>query len=674
VRADASRFEGWFYEGAGIYRHVWLEKTSPLAIVPDGVFVWSEFHDNTPDSFFGRTAWPATIHIQTKLHNSQLDGAEATVNYEILDPGGKSLGQTHRGANTLKSDADAQIESKFYLLRPNADYSFQVANGDGCATHMPQFWSPETPNLYKLITTVESDGKVVDREETSFGIRTVAFDATNGFLLNGKRYQIQGTCNHQDHAGVGSAMPDALQYFRVKKLKEMGCNAIRTSHNAPTPELLDACDRLGMLVMDENRRFDDSDYESNELSNLILRDRNHPSVFIWSLGNEEMYLQGGRGTNAMVTVDVEHAAAARVTSAMQALAHELDPTRLCTVAMNGGWGYGISTVIDVQGFNYHTVNIQKFHDKFPDKLTIGTETASTRVTRGIYADDKLAGYVAAYGSNGVERAQQWWPYYATHPFTSGGFVWTGFDYRGEPTPYKWPCISSHFGLMDTCGFPKDIYYYYQAWWTSQPMAHIMPHWNWAGKEGKNISVRVFSNCRQVELFLNGKSLGKQAMQPNWFRDWDVAYEPGELSAKGYDGDGDVVAETQVETTGASAVVTLEPDRTTINADGEDLSIIVVSVQDSQDRVVPTASNLVHFSIKGPGKIIGVGNGDPSCHEPDKYPSQTGWQRSAFCGLAQVIVQSSKDVGNIQLTATADGLQPATVSIQSQACEPRPCVP
>jgi beta-galactosidase len=274
-------------------------------------------------------------------------------------------------------------------------YSIICGPGSAISNHEPALWSPETPNLYKLITTVESDGKVVDREETSFGIRTIAFDATNGFLLNGKRYQIQGTCNHQDHAGVGSAMPDALQYYRVKKLKEMGCNAIRTSHNAPTPELLDACDRLGMLVMDENRRFDDSDYESNELSNLILRDRNHPSVFIWSLGNEEMYLQGTKGTNMAVTADVARAAGARLTSAMQDLAHQLDPTRLCTVAMNNGWGYGISTVIDVQGFNYHSRGIDEFRAKFPDKLTIGTETASTRVTRGIYADDKPAGYVSA---------------------------------------------------------------------------------------------------------------------------------------------------------------------------------------------------------------------------------------------------------------------------------------
>ena len=306
---------------------------------------------------------------------------------------------------------------------------------------------------------------------------------------------------------MGTAMPDALQYFRIKRLKEMGCNAIRTSHNPPTPELLDACDQLGMLVMDENRRVDDTPLVLDDLRRLVLRDRNHPSVFIWSLGNEEGQLQS-------LTNAVAQKAAVELLTPMQAMVHELDPTRLCTIAMNGGWGGGFSKVIDVQGFNYHTRNIDRFRKEFPNKQTIGTETASTRTTRGIYADDKERGYVAAYGENGVEKAWTWWPYFATHAFTSGGFVWTGFDYRGEPTPYKWPCISSQFGIMDTCGFPKDLYYYYLAWWTDKPVLHLTPHWNWKGHEGQTNLVRCFSNCKTVELFLNGKSLGKQDMPEN----------------------------------------------------------------------------------------------------------------------------------------------------------------
>ena len=647
VRVDASRFEGWFYEGAGIYRHVWLEKTPSLAIAPDGIFVYSQFKNNVPE---GR----AKIHAQAQLVNSQNTAADVDVKFEITSPDGEEIATAHK-AQKLPARSEAEIS-------------------DIISVSKPALWSPESPTLYKLVTTVKSGKRIVDHVETDFGIRTIAFDSTNGFLLNGKRYQIQGTCNHQDHAGVGTAMPDDLQYYRVAKLKEMGCNAIRTSHNPPTPELLDACDRLGLLVMDENRRMDTNDYEMNELRNFVVRDRNHPSVFIWSLGNEEAYLQGTRGTNRFITTNAAQVAGIRVVTPMQNLVHELDPTRLCTVAMNGAWGYGISTVIDVQGFNYRTHLIDGFRATFPKKLTIGTETASTRTTRGIYADDKVHGFQAAYGTNGTERAEQWWPYYATHPFTSGGFVWTGFDYRGEPTPYKWPCISSQFGLMDTCGFPKDIYYYYQSWWTSNSVLHIMPHWNWPDKVGQNIDVRVFSNAKKVELFLNGQSLGKQTMQPNWFLDWNVPYQPGTLMAKAYDDSDSVVSQTETYTTGEPAAVELEPDHTVVNANGEDLSIINVSVRDLPGRVVPTASNVIHFDIQGPGKIIGVGNGDPSCHEPDKYPSQTGWQRSVFNGLAQVIVQSTKISGQIIVTATADGLQPMKVYIESQSCEPRPCVP
>jgi beta-galactosidase len=647
VRVDASRFEGWFYEGAGIYRHVWLVKTAPLAIAPDGIFVRSQFKKNVPK---GRPE----IHVQVKLLNWQSNTAKATLKNVILSPDGEEI-TTMRQKVVLPAGSEKELEVMTHVSSPD-------------------LWSPESPSLYKLVTTVETNGKVMDQKETTFGIRTVAFDSTNGFLLNGKRYQIQGTCNHQDHAGVGTAMPDDLQDYRVAKLKEMGCNAIRTSHNPPTPELLDACDRLGLLVMDENRRMDTNAYELNELKNFVLRDRNHPSVFIWSLGNEEAYLQGSRGTNKTMTPEIAQKAGTQVTTAMQNLVHELDPTRLCTVAMNGGWGYGISTVIDVQGFNYRTHLIDGFRAKFPNKLTIGTETGSTRTTRGIYADDKTNCFQNAYGTNGTERAERWWPYYATNLFTSGGFVWTGFDYRGEPTPYLWPAISSQFGIMDTCGFPKDIYYYYQSWWTSNTVLHIMPHWNWPDTMGTNIDVRVFSNCKQVELFLNGQSLGKKTMLPNSFLDWTVKYEPGTLSARGYDDDSAAFSEIHVDTTGDPGAVEMEPDRTLVYADGESLSIISVSVRDMLGHVVPTATNLVQFAIQGPGKIIGVGNGNPSSHEPDKYLSQTGWQRSVFNGYAQVLVQSTKISGEIVLTASADGLQPVTVYIQSQPCTPRPSVP
>jgi len=328
------------------------------------------------------------------------------------------------------------------------------------------------------------------------------------------------------------------------------------------------------------------------------------------------------------------------------------------MAMNGGWGGGLTEVIDVQGFNYRTRNIDGFRALFPTKFAIGTETASTRTTRGVYVDDRQHGYVAAYGENGVEKAWTWWPYYATHPFTSGGFVWTGFDYRGEPTPYKWPCISSHFGLMDTCGFPKDIYYYYKAWWTDKPMVHLATDWSVPGSEGKTTLVRCFSNCRTVELFLNGKSLGRKTMIPNEYLDWNVRYAPGVLIAKGYNGPW-VAAETKIGTSGSPAALQLHADRTSITADGRDVSVIEVSITDIHRGVVSFANNLVQFHLNGPGEIIGVGNGDPSSHEADK-----AMQRRTFNGYAQVLVQAGHEKGTIDMTATSPGLRSARLKIKT----------
>jgi beta-galactosidase len=637
VRVDASKFEGWFYEGAGIYRHVWLVKTAPLAIAPDGIFVWSQFKNNVPQR-------RAKIHVQVRLFNFQTNAADTTVKAQILSPDGQEVSSVHETAE-VPAYSQAEVDQTTHV------------------TH-PELWSPESPALYKLVTTVQVGGQVVDREETPFGIRTVAFDADKGFLLNGKPYEIKGTCNHQDHAGVGSALPDRLQSFRVAKLKEMGCNAYRTSHNEPTAELLEACDQLGMLVMDENRLLGSGPDNLALFKQQILRDRNHPSIFIWSICNEE-----SRQTSAD---------AGRVGATMQEVLKKLDPTRLDTAAESIGDVYsGLMSTLDVRGWNYHPgPEMDAYHRKHPQQPAIGTEQGSTVSTRGIYENDKVRGYVSAYDVNfphWASTSETWWSYFADRPWLSGGFYWTGFDYRGEPTPYKWPCINSHFGILDTCGFPKDNFWYYQAWWTDKPVLHLLPHWNWPGKEGQNIDVWCYANCQEVELFLNGQSLGKKAMPRNGHLEWEVPYSPGTLSAKGYGPDGTAVSSTEVDTTGAPTAVQLEPDRVTINADGEDLSVITVSVRDEPGRVVPTATNLVHFAISGPGKIIGVGNGDPSCHEPDQYPDQSGWQRSVFNGLAQIIVQSSKIPGDIALTATADGLQPATIYIQSQSCEPRPSV-
>jgi beta-galactosidase len=413
-------------------------------------------------------------------------------------------------------------------------------------------------------------------------------------------------------AGVGAALPDALQYFRVKKLKEFGCNAIRTSHNPPTPELLDACDRLGMLIMDESRLLGSDSENLRKWEDQIRRDRNHACVGIWSVANEEFSVQSTpQGGNVART--------------MQDFVKRLDPTRPVTYAAPEGDSFdGINGVIEVRGWNYHVgQDMDDYHANHPAQPNVGTEQASTVSTRGIYENDKQRGYVSAYDLNAPRWAtttEKWWSYFADRPWLSGGFVWTGFDYRGEPTPYGWPCINSHFGILDVCGFPKDNFYYYQSWWTTNVVLHLLPHWNWPGKEGQEIRVDALSNCEEVELFLNGQSVGKQPMKRNSKLSWNVKYAPGSLSAKGFNG-GKVVAETKVETTGAPVAVQLAPDRATINADGADVSVLTVSVTDAQGRVVPVAGNKIHFELSGPGKILGVGNGDPSCHEPDTFVAQ-----------------------------------------------------
>jgi beta-galactosidase len=583
VRVDATKVEGWFYEGAGIYRHVWLDKTAPVAIAPSGIFVRSEFEKNMPQG-------SPEVAIEVRLLNSTTNATNATVNCEIISPEGKAAKQIS-GSEELPRQSQVTLELHSKL-------SSAV------------LWSPESPKLYRLVTTVSVSGKIVDQQETLFGIRTVGFDPTNGFLLNGKPYRICGTCNHQDHAGVGAAIPDALQEFRVKKLKEFGCNAIRTSHNPPTPELLDVCDRLGMLVMNESRLMGSDSENMKKWDDQIRRDRNHPSVAIWCIANEQFIVQ-------------DTPQAANVARTMQDYVQQLDPTRPVTYAAPEDNVFrGINSVIEVRGWNYHYgPQMDQYHAEHPNQPNVGTEQASVVGTRGIYTNDRVRGYVAAYDvvwPGWTTTAESWWSFFADRPWLSGAFVWTGFDYRGEPTPYWWPCINSHFGILDTCGFPKDASYCYKSWWTTNTVLHLLPHWNWPGRDGQEILVQAFSNCKQVELFLNGASLGKQTMKPNSKLSWPVKYTPGALSAKGFDGAGNVIAETKVETTGAATQIQLTPERKIINADGEDVSVFTVSAADAQGRVVPVAQNKIDFALEGAGRIIGVGNGDPSCHEPDTY--------------------------------------------------------
>jgi beta-galactosidase len=581
VRVDASQYEGWFYEGAGIYRHVWLTKTAPLHIGHWGICVRPEVKGDS-----------AAVTILTTIANESDKPATFQLTSVIGDPSKKSVARGTTRARTIEPWSEIEVTQEITVKSPH-------------------LWSLDDPYLYEVVSTVQSGHEPVDETVTAFGIRTIRFDKDKGFFLNGKRVEIKGACCHQDHAGVGAALPDRLQHYRIERLKEYGFNAYRTSHNPPTPELLDACDRLGMLVMDENRLLGSSDEVLGQLTRLVLRDRNHPSVVLWSLANEEPEETTERG--------------GRIGATMIRTIRELDPTRPITQASNAGNAdTGVNAIVDVRGFNYMKVSdLDAYRREHPDQPLVGTEEASTLCTRGIYAIDRERGYMSSYDVSEPgwgATAEGWWSFFADREWLAGSFVWTGFDYRGEPTPYGWPCISSHFGVLDTCGLPKDNAFYYKACWTEEPVLHILPHWNWPGREGQVIDVWCFSNLDEVELLLNGTSLGRQATVRNGHIEWKVAYEPGVLEAKGYK-DGRLVKTTRVETTGEPAAITLSPDRSTIAADGRDVSVVNVSTVDAEGQHVATAGNMIRFELEGPGRIIGVGNGDPSCHEPDKYISQ-----------------------------------------------------
>jgi beta-galactosidase len=725
VRVDATLEEGWFYEGAGIYRHVWLVKTAPLHVARYGTFATSEVKENSAD-----------VTARVTVVN---EGPNA-VTFDIENTIPDAATQTQRVS--LAAGESREITGTLNVAKPT-------------------LWSLETPHLYKLATVIRVGDAVVDRYEMPFGIRSFRFDPNEGFFLNGKHVKLHGANNHQDHAGVGVAIPDALQEFRIARLKEMGCNIYRCSHNPPTPELLDACDRLGMVVIDENRLMGTADYHREHLREMMLRDRNHPSIVLWSLGNEEWRIEGNE-------------TGARITATMNRWAKEIDPTRPTTVAISGGWGGGSSTAIDVMGYNYISHgNTDQHHRQYPLQPGLGTEECAFTQTRGIYFDDRPNCHLRAYDwvpNDWGASLERGWTYYAERPYLAGMCVWTGFDYRGEPNPFGWPAISSQHGILDLCGFSKDGFYYCQAWWKDEPVLYVFPHWNWPGREGQEISVWAHSNCDEVELFLNGRSLGRKTMNKNSHLEWPVKYAPGTLFARGYKA-GKEILSTKVETTGDPVSIRLVPDRPTIKADGADVSVIAVNVNDAPGRMVPTATNTITFEITGPGKIIGVGNGDPSSHEADRYvetvralpladwrpafdntnlpaqatvyrasfelPEKPGdatfllalpnfgkqqsvelngqpiaqggareinlassalqagknvvavvatqppgkesgpglvrmtmppapWKRSLFGGLAQVIVQSTGQPGEITLTATSPGLSPATLKLEAAA--------
>jgi beta-galactosidase len=631
ARVDASFGDGWFYEGAGIYRHVWLTKTDSLHL--------GKFESYARTTMSGTSS---TISLGTVVQNDGSAPASAKVSWKIVDGAGKTVATAEAASQTLAADGVATFTA-----------TAKVAN--------PALWSVESPTLYSAIVTVEGGGKTLDAERFDFGFRTAVFDPEKGFSLNGKSMKLQGTCNHQDHAGVGAALPDRLQYFRLGVLKEMGCNAVRTSHNMPTPEWVEGCDRLGMLMMCETRQMSSNPEGLQQLETMIKRYRNSPSIVIWSIGNEEWELQNELAEQG-----------AKVGASMVRRCHELDPTRPVSAAVNGDNSKGVSEAFDIIGFNYNLKFPDEYHKKHPKMAVYGSETSSAIGTRGVYSTDPLRNTVNSY--DGVvpwgETAEEWWKFYGTREWLCGGFAWTGFDYRGEPTPYGWPSINSQFGIIDMCGYPKDNFFYYKAWWGKDPVVHLFPHWNWEGREGEPIKIWVYSNLDEVELFVNGASLGSQKVPHLGHVEWTAKYVPGVIEARGSK-DGKVVLTEKHETTGVPASIRLTADRTEIDADGQDISVLRVEALDKQGRLVPTAGNLIGFKVTGNGKLIGVGNGDPNCPESDKEP-----RRSLFNGLAQVIVQASKEPGEIHIEATKEGwegveLTPAKLIIKTKKVELRP---
>ena len=630
VRADATLEEGWFYEGAGIYRDVWLEKMAEVSVAPFGTFVYAELQQPYDH---------AVVHVKTEVTNSGLKTQLYEVEQRMLDAEGREV---------------AHVSGIMYPLLAKetrtSDHRIKISN--------PHLWSTTDPYLYKVETTVKVDGKVTDVYTTTTGLRDIKFDAERGFLLNGEPLKLKGVNMHQDHAGVGSAIPDALQAWRIKQLKQFGCNAYRASHNPMTPALLDICDREGMLVIDENRLMGINDEHLRLLERMIKRDRNHPSIILWSDGNEEWGLENSvQGT--------------RLAEAMREYTRLYDPTRPSTVANAGGTE--LIKGLDVVGFNYIVQNdVDNRKKNNPSWKIVGTEETSGCGTRGWYfKDENCKGRMVSLNltneqnyENIIERG---WKFYDERPWAAGLFYWTGFDYRGEPNPLSYPAHESEFGILDYCGFWKDEAWYLKSWWTSAPVLHIFPHWNLQGHEGEEVELWAYSNCDEVELIVNGKKLGRQAMPKNGHLKWKAVYQPGKVVAYGYK-NGKRTMTQVIETTKPAYKLVLKSDRQEIMADGRDVAVITVEVQDQKGRIVPDACPMLNLTLEGEGRILGVGNGDPMYLGADhpKEHNCKSFSIPAFNGLAQVIVQSSENPSQVTLRCQSEKLQTGSVCVTEKS--------
>lgn len=641
-----------WYSGSGIYRNVWLTSTEQVFVAHWGTDI------TTPET----SEQSSRVEIRTSVRNASPSDQQVNLATIIYDAAGKEVARdvskTVAGKNSVSEIAQTLTVNR------------------------PALWTLENPYLYKAVTQIEQGGKIVDRYETPFGIRYFTFDKEKGFLLNGKPVKIRGVCDHHDLGSLGAAVNVRALERQLEILKAMGVNGIRTSHNPPAPELLELADRMGFIVMDEafdmwKKKKTDFDYHldwdewhKRDLEDMVLRDRNHPSIFIWSIGNE------------VAEQWTDDPTAAPIARELAGIIRNLDKTRPITSACNNVSEKNpviTSGALDLVGTNYSQQRIPEFPKMFPGQKLIGTETTSALATRGSYdmpsdvirrwparwdqplkdgnPDFSCSAYdncSAPWGSTHEET----WKIVRKYDFFSGMYIWTGFDYLGEPTPYSWPARSSYFGIVDLAGFPKDVYYMYQSEWTSVPVLHLFPHWNW--KPGQTVDVWAYFNTDEVELFLNGKSLGtKRKSGDDLHVVWRVPFEPGTLKAVART-NGKVILTQEVRTAGKSARIVLVPDRKIIKADGSDLSFVTVKVVDENGNLVPDAESLVRFQLTGEGFIAGVDNGSQISHEPFKAS-----YRKAFHGMCLAIIQSKGKAGRIILNATSDGLAPASVVIEAK---------
>ena len=631
VHINGKVTEGWWYEGAGIYRHVRLYVKDKMHIAHNGVFAKPTLKKGRKNS------WDVSVEVM--LENSNYFDKAASVRVGIYD-GDKLI---------------SEKESKKQVVA----FASKLPVTEVLSVSRPIRWDIDNPKLYTVkCEVIDESGEVLDEHSERIGFRTFRIDAEKGFFLNEKPLKLKGTCNHQDHAGVGVAIPDSVQYYRIKRLKELGSNAYRCSHNLPSREVLDACDELGMIVMDENRRFESSDEVLKNIEIMVRRDRNHPSVIFWSLFNEEPLQNTEEG--------------AKIYRRMRSVVAHLDDSRIITGAINGSME-GAGLEMDATGINYSIheggVNdIDGFHEKYPHQPIIGSENNSAVTTRGCYKSDREDKQVL---SNYDEESVPWgttirenWKFTKDRDWYAGIFIWTGFDYRGEPTPFIWPSVSSQFGIMDTCGFPKDSFYYNKACFDSKPMIHLLPHWNW--KKGDIVRVAAPTNCDEAELFLNGKSQGRKSGDCINTPEWMIDYERGRILVKGYkNGKCVCKAEQRTALKPYAIKITLATDK--IKNDGADTAVLNFAVVDKRGVVVPDADNLIKLRVEGGGYIRGVGNGNPNSHESDVLP-----ERRAFCGLCQALVTSKVGAESIKVIAESAGLVSASLDLPVESVTPPVC--